>query len=203
MSITQTTARRRLFAGLGVTSVAVALGGIFVAASLSPWFSPFRNALSDLGALGTATAPIFNGALMLGGALGAGFVAAVWAEADEPMHVGGCFVLLLAMGFMALVGVFPIPSPLHFVVALAFFVFLTLGVGIFGAGDFAAGRPVRGGTLVLGAVLHVVGWVWWLFFGWGGRGIAVPELVGSVVLAIWVVWVSVDLWPQRLDPERL
>lgn len=203
MSITQTTERRRLFAGLGVSSVAVALGGIFVAAALSPWFSPFRNALSDLGAVWVPTAPIFNGALMLGGALGAGFVTAVWAETGQPVHHGGLFVLLIAMVCMALVGVFPIPSPLHFVVALAFFVFLTLGVGIFGAGDFAAGRPLRGGALVIGAVCHVAGWFWWLFFGWGGPGIAVPELVGSVVLAVWALWVSVDLWPESLDPERL
>jgi hypothetical membrane protein len=203
MSITEATDRRRLFAGLGVTSTLVAFGGVFAAAAIAPWFSPFRNALSDLGARGVATAPIFNGGLLLGGALGAGFVTAVWAETDQPVHQGGCFVLLLAMLFMALVGVFPIPSPLHFVVAVAFFVFLTLGVGIFGAGDFADGKPVRGGALVAGAVLHVVGWFWWLFFGWGGPGIAVPELVGSGLLAVWALWVSVDLWPEPLDPEQL
>ncbi|MEF8851956.1 MAG: DUF998 domain-containing protein [Haloarculaceae archaeon] len=203
MSITEATARRRLFAGLGVVSTAVALGGIFAAAALAPWFSLFRNALSDLGAAGTATAPLFNGALMLGGALGAGFVVAVWSETDEPVHVGGTFLLLVAMGFMALVGVFPIPSPVHFVVAIAFFVFLTLGVFVFGAGDFAAGRPVRGGALVAGAVAHVASWFWWLFYGWGGSGVAVPELVGSVALAVWALWVSVDLWPEPLDPERL
>jgi len=73
-----------------------------------------------------------------GGALGAGFVTAVWAETDQPVHRGGLFVLLIAMVCMALVGVFPTPSPLHFVAALSFFVFMTLGVGIFGAGDFAA-----------------------------------------------------------------
>lgn len=203
MSITEATARRRLFAGLGVTSVVVAFGGIFVAAVLAPWFSLFRNALSDLGAAGAATAPIFNGALMLGGALGAGFVVAVWSETDEPVHVGGAFVLLVAMGCMALVGVFSVPSLVHFVVATAFFVFLTLGVLVFGAGDFAAGRPIRGGALVAGAVLHVVGWLWWLVYGWGGPGIAVPELVGSGVLAVWTLWVSVDLWPEPLTPERL
>ena len=206
MSLSPSVTRRRLFAGLGVTSTVLTLGGIFVAAALAPWFSVFRNALSDLGAAGVATAPVFNGALLLGGALGSGFVVGAWAETENPVHAGGAFALLLAMVFMTLVGVFPIPSPLHPVVAVAFFVFATLGVFVWGAGDFvtgADGSRVRGATLVVAAVVHVASWFWWLLYGWGAPGIALPELAGSGMLALWALWVSADLWAGPHDTLML
>jgi hypothetical membrane protein len=206
MSLSPSVTRRRLFAGLGVTSTVLTLGGIFVAAALAPWFSVFRNALSDLGAVGVATAPVFNGALVLGGALGTGFVVGAWAETDNPVHAGGAFVLLLAMVFMALVGMFPIPSPVHAVVAVAFFVFATLGVFVWGAGDFvtgADGSRVRGAALVVAAVVHVASWFWWLLYGWGAPGIALPELAGSGMLALWALWVSADLWAGPPDTLML
>jgi hypothetical membrane protein len=210
MSVSEAADRKRVLAGLGIASVVVALGGIVAAAALAPWFSPFVHALSDLGSAGTSTAPVFNGALLVGGALGAGFVVAVWAETENPIHAGGLLVLLLAMGCMALVGVFPLPSAMHFVVAPAFFVFATLGVAVFAAGDFVGtggfrrgGRPARGGSLVVLAALHVASWVWWLLLGWPGPGLAVPELVGSAMLAVWALWASADLWPGQPDVSRL
>lgn len=202
MSTLDATGFRRVEAGLGVASVAVSLGGIFVAAALAPWFSPFRHALSDLGYAGTATAPVFNGALLVGGALGAGFVVAVWRHAGNGIRQGALVVLLLAMVFMALVGVFPLPTALHGVVAVSFFAFTTLGVLLWGAGDFDAGRPARGGALVVAGVLHVVAWLWWALLGWGGPGVAIPELVGSGALAVWALWVSADIWPGPTGADR-
>lgn len=193
--------RTRLQVTLGVGSIAVSLGGIFLAAALAPWYSPFYYALSNLGAVGRATAPLFNGALLAGGALGAGFVVAVWGGVDDGLRQAGAFVLLLTMVFMALVGAFPLPSGLHFLVAVAFFVFLTLGLFVWGAGDYAAGRPARGGALVVASVLHVAAWFWWLFLGWGGPGITIPELVGSLGLATWALWLSADA-SRELRAER-
>lgn len=190
---------RRLTAGLGAVSVVVSLGGIFVAAALAPWYSPFLNALSDLGALGRSTAPIFNGALVLGGATGAAFVAALWDHTPNPVHRAALVVLLVAMLFMGLTGLFPLPGLLHAAVAVPFFVFMTIGVAVWGAGDFASGRPARGGALVVGAVLHAVSWLWWALFGWAGPGISVPELVGSGALAVWALWVSAEVWPGGAD----
>jgi len=210
MSVSQAADRERVLAGLGVVSIVVSLGGIFVAAALAPWFSPFLNALSDLGYAGTPTAPVFNGALMVGGALGAGFVVAVWAETENPIHAAGLLLLLLAMVCMALVGVFPLPSAMHFVVAPAFFVFATLGVAVFAAGDFVGtggfrrgGRPARGGTLLVLVATHVASWVWWVLFGWPGPGVAVPELVGSAMLAVWALWAASERWPGDPDVRPL
>lgn len=189
----------RLTAGLGVASVLVSLGGIFLAAAFAPWFSPFRHALSFLGIAGFAVAPVFNGALLVGGALGAGFVVAVWTATGNPIHRAALVVLLLAMVFMALVGVFPLPAAMHGVVAAGFFVFMTFGIVVWGAGDFTAGRPARGGALLVASALHVVSWLWWALFGWPGPGVAVPELVGAVSLGVWALWLSADAWPRDVD----
>jgi hypothetical membrane protein len=99
---------------------------------------------------------------------------------------------------------------MHFVVAPAFFLFATLGVFVFAAGDFVgtggfrrSGRPARGGSLVILAVTHVVSWVWWVLLGWPGPGVAVPELVGSAMLAVWALWAAADLWPGDPDVSPL
>lgn len=203
MSIQATTRRRRLQASLGLGAVAVSFSGIFLAAALSPTFSLFGSALSDLGTVGTPTAPLFNGAVLVAGALGAGFVASVWDDTEDPVRRGGLVLLLPAMLNLSLVGVFPIPNPFHFLVSILFFFFLTLGVFVWGAGDFAVDRRERGGALVVASTLHVAGWVWRFAFGWAGPGVAVPELVGAATLALWALWLSYDRWPDPIEPERL
>lgn len=203
MSVQESVAFRRLTAALGVGSVAVSMGGIFLAAVLSPWFSPFLHALSNLGQAGAATAPIFNGALLIGGALGAGFVVAVWDATGNAVQRAGLVFLFPAMVFLGLTGAFPLPMTLHSVVAPLFFVFMTVGVAIWGAGDFAAEQRDRGGALVVASALHVVSWLWWAILGWPGPGIAVPELVGAGSLAVWALWVSYDRWRGPLDRDEL
>ncbi|WP_123537272.1 DUF998 domain-containing protein [Halosimplex salinum] len=189
---------------VGLAAVVVAFGGVSYAMIAAPWFSPFVNALSDLGARGAVTAPIFNGSLLVGGALGVGFVVSVLADTDHPIRTAGALFGLLAMAFMALVGVFPLPHPLHGVVAIPFFLFLTLAVLLWGAGDYADDRPVRGLVLVLAGVLHLVSWAWWALFPWFPPGIAIPELVGSVAFALWGGWIAVDeLRRLRVERDRL
>ncbi|QLH83937.1 DUF998 domain-containing protein [Halosimplex pelagicum] len=189
---------------VGLAAIAVAFGGVVYAMFAAPWFSPLYYALSDLGARGAATAPIFNGALLVGGALGAGFVVTVLADTDDPIRRAGGIFGLLAMLFMALVGAFPLPDPLHGLVAVPFFLFLTLAVFLWGAGDYAVGREFRGLVLVLLGVLHVVSWAWWFLFPWFPPGIAVPELFGSVAFAVWGGWLAVEaLEAVRVDRDRL
>ena len=193
-----------LVPALGLASIAVSFGGVVLAMAAAPWFSPFRYALSDLGARGAATAPIFNGGLLVGGALGAGFVVAVLADTDHPVRVAGGLFGLAAMAFMALVGAFPLPDPLHGAVAIPFFLCLTLAVFLWGGGDYAAGRPVRGLVLVLAGVAHLVAWAWWALLPWFPPGIALPELVGSVAFALWGGWLAVDeLGDRRAGTDRL
>ncbi|WP_436931329.1 DUF998 domain-containing protein [Halosimplex halobium] len=189
---------------VGLAAVVVAFGGVVYAMAAAPWFSPLYYALSDLGARGVPTAPIFNGALLVGGALGAGFVVAVLADTDHPVRRAGGIFALLAMLFMAFVGVFPLPHPLHGVVAVPFFLFLTLAVFLWGGGDYAAGRELRGLVLVLLGVLHVVSWAWWALFPWFPPGIAIPELFGAAAFAVWGAWLAAAEFDRvRVDRDRL
>jgi hypothetical membrane protein len=203
MAIQESRRRQQLTAALGAASVVAALGGIALAAALSPWFSPFRHALSNLGQTPNPAAPLFNLGLLLAGALGAGFVVAVWSGTDDGIRQAALVVLFPAMVFLGLVGAFPLPGLLHFVVAPLFFLFMTLGVALWGAGDWAVGRRERGGALVVAATLHLVSWVWWLLYGWTAPGIAVPELVGSGALAAWALWVGAERWPTDTERDQL
>ena len=197
-------ALQRVPAVLGIAAVVASFGGTVYSMFAAPWFSLFVHALSDMGARGAVTAPIFNGGLLVGGTLGIGFVAALLLDIEHPIRAAGAIFGILAMMFMALVGVFPLPHPLHGVVAIPFFVCLSLAVLLWGGGDYAAGREVRGLIFVLFGVLHLVSWAWWAIFPWFPPGIAIPELVGAGGFALWGGWLATEeLRALQVDRSRL
>jgi len=86
-------------AGLcGVIVPVVAFSCIFIAISLSPWFSWTENALSDLGVGGAAW--VFNSGLMVGGILTMVFAVGLWAAFRKR-----------SLGRVGAVGCFLTPSP--------------------------------------------------------------------------------------------
>lgn len=190
----------RVVVALGLASTTVAFGGVLVSMLLAPWFSPFDHALSYLGIPGVGTARLFNGSLLVGGALGAGFAVAVWSATEHPIRGAALVVMIPAMVCLALVGAFPLPAPLHGPAAIGFFGFTTIGLFLWGAGDYAAGRPGRGAALLVAAAVHVASWAWWLTLDWLPPGIAIPELIGSIALAVWTLWLVADAW--RALPPR-
>lgn len=176
---------RRAGTWLGVAALAISLLGIGIAVALAPWFSPTANALSDLGARGEASAPAFNYGLIAGGTLGVGFAARLWPDAPGRLGRGGVAVLGVSFVCLALIGVFPTPHPYHLPVAVAFFTLFTYGLFVYGSGEALAGRVRAGiGTVWLG-IAHVTGWIVWAVAG--PEGLAVPEMVGTILLGVWVV----------------
>lgn len=169
----------------GPAGIAVAALGIFGAILLAPWFELTTNALSDLGAAGEPTAPLFNGGLILGGVLGIAFSGRVWLAATNAARRLG--VALFAVGFvnLALVGVFALPADPHTPVAVAFFLSFTYGLFVHGSGDVLAGDRRRGLASIWLAVVHLTGWL--VFAAAPFDGLAIPELVGSATLAGWVL----------------
>lgn len=190
----------RSLAYLGYGAVSVGFGGVLAAMVLTPWFSVFTGALSFLGFRRVAVAPLFNGSLIVGGALATGLVAALWATAEQPFHLAAVPFLFLATVSMSLVGRFPLTTGPHVAVSVAFFAFLTVGVFLWGVGDYAAGRAGRAATFLLLPVVHAVAWAWWFALPWSPRGIALPELAGVLALVVWAVWVSADLHGLTRDP---
>ncbi len=180
----------------GPAAVAVSAVGIFGSVLLASyvtgsWFTWTGNALSHLGDPARATAPLFNGSLVVSGLVGVAFAARVGLAARNNWHRAGALLVGLGLGSSALVGVFDVTSPLHGLFALGFFVPFTLGLFAHGSGDALAGAARRGVLSVWLGVAHVAGWVLLGFVPFSG--IALPEMVGVVGLWVWTAKMYVGL----------
>lgn len=185
--------RRRAARLAGAAAVALSLGGILLAAALSPTFDWQASALSDLG-VAPATAWLFNGALVGGAVVGVPYAWALWSAAPGVLGRVRAATYLLAILAMGGVGLAPAGTPLHFPFAITFFLLAALT----GVVDGVARFRLTSGKLSAGVgVLAVVVWPAWLFWLEGG-GIAVPEFVGAALFGLWVVGLS----PERPGRPR-
>ena len=177
----------------GILSVVIALGAIFGASVLSVDFTWSHHALSDLGAPGAPTAPVFNYGLILAGLFGLVFAGGLVVSSTHLLTRIGAITLVGSVAFLVLVGVFPIGHRYHLVVAVLFYVLFTYAMWLYGTGHVLAGRTTFGiGTMWIG-IVHVT---YWLLWGVGvriGPGLAVPELVGAGLFSAWVCYVAVQI----------
>jgi len=151
---------------------------ILIAIQLSPWFSWFDNALSDLGVSGVA-ATIFNSSLIAGGVLASVFSLGVKAVIPGRLSYVGAMLFMLASLSLIGIGVFPeTAGRIHFYFSVAFFVFLALSMLVNGVSLFFTSRKLGLFTLLLGAVSAVV----WLF---PHRGVAIPEFIAALSGSTW------------------
>jgi hypothetical membrane protein len=173
----------------GALAPFVGLGSVLLATLVSPSFAWRSNALSDLGVPGEPTAWLFNGGLVLTALLVVAFLPALWRAARNGLQRVGTAAFGLSGVSIGLVGVFHLPSPRHRPVAIGFFLFLSVALWIHGAGDLRTGARRYGlGGLVLGTA-NIAAWVAWATIGDVFRpGLAVPEIAGAVVLAVWTGW---------------
>lgn len=176
----------------GVASPVVSLGSILLAAALSPTFTWTGSALSDLGAPTAPTAALFNGGLVLGGALALPFAVRLVGTARNRAESAGAGLFALTALALAGVGLFPLNTPQHTPVAIAFFLLLSLSLWAYGAGNALTGdRRLGAVTAALGA-LNLAAWVVYVTAA-PGLGLALPESVGAVVLALWAVGTALRL----------
>jgi len=177
-------------AGLcGVIAPVAAFSFIFIAISLSPWFSWTANALSDLG-VGEA-AWVFNSGLMVSGVLAAVFGAGLWA-AHRGQGLGRAGSVLFFAAAVALFGIglfSEAAGPIHGYFSVAFFVLLPLALFVLGAGSIMAGFRWFGSLTILAGVLAGIPWA----FSWDG--VAIPEAISALVVSVWVVAEGARLYP--------
>jgi len=173
----------------GVAAVAVAFAGILAAVASAPWFSWASNALSDLGVAGGLTAALFNYSLVAAGALALPF--AWWLATAADSRFGA----LTAVGFavtgacMAGVGLFPSDTGLHVPAAAGTYLGLTYTLALDASDAVLVDAPRRALAGLWGALGHVTTWLVWAVAGSGVgiTGLALPEVVGALLLAAWVV----------------
>ena len=181
-------------AGLcALISPIVAFVCIFVAISLSPWFSWSGNALSDLGVRGTA-ATVFNSGLMVSGLLTMVFAAGLF-EAFRGRILGRIGAVALFLGAISLfaVGAFPESAgAIHSYVSVAFFALLPISLITIGASMVIAKSRVLGSFSILVAVLAALPWA----VSW--NALAVPETMSVFTIAVWDVTMGLKLYRGTL-----
>lgn len=153
---------------LCVLNYALPLTLILIAIALSPWFSIWDNALSDLGhALKSSVAPLFNLALVVGGVLLIVLALKYMYSYYSKIRA----IILLYAGFvLVLVGVYDeVYGFLHFIVSVLFF----LGIIAY---LIAIGIEEKSPYPVIVAVLQLIMWTLHLFYNIP-PGAAIPELI--------------------------
>lgn len=183
----------RIGAAFGVLSVAVSLGAIVAAILISPQFSWTANALSDLGRASWESTLVFNYGLIVAGllALPVGIILA--RNARRLLHAAGSIAFSLAAVCLSLIGVFALPAPEHGLVAIGFFLSFTVGFFLYGAGDVRAGARRWGVSTVGLGIVHILTWILWISAG-GPGGLAIPEIIGSACLSVWILGTAARLW---------
>jgi hypothetical membrane protein len=189
---TSSNSRFLRFAGLcGVITPVFSFTLIFYAVAISPWFSWQHNALSDLGVYTRASALPFNVALMVGGVLTTVLVLGT-GQWVGPGRLGrlGTLVSLVGSVALGLIGVFPENhlGP-HWAAAFTYFMVTPIGYALLGAAIWRKGRRAHGASAIaaaMGAFLVM------LFLP--HDGLAVPELVSSLLLTTRAFSTGMKLW---------
>ena len=161
---------------------------ILTAVYLSPWFSWFRNALSDLGVDGIQ-AVIFNSSLMLGGVLALIFALGLRRSMNGNMLAdAGAVLLVLSALFLFSIGLFPETfGRVHFYVSVAFFISAPLSLLIMGVSMIWRRRVKLGAFTVISGLTAASIWA----IPWSAA--AIPEILAAVIISLWSITLGLDL----------
>lgn len=184
---------------LTVVAVAVTVGCMLLATVLSPEFAWRENALSNLGvtwtdAGTTTTAVLFNGGLITGGLLGVTVAVSLYRGSNRRTDRVVLALTGATLALMGLVGVFPQGEMLHFPVAIAFFLSVSVTMWVDGGLRYRVGERRQGGLVAAGGTANILVWVvWFAVVETPSEGLAVPEMVGALVFAAWLLAAVVRL----------
>ena len=168
----------------GVVGPLVAYFFIGVSIMLSPWFSWWSNALSDLGhSVDRDVASLYNFGLLL-----AGFFIIIYSITAFRNHAkySSCCLLVSALILQLIATFDEVYGSLHFVVSVLFFVLLG-----FASLVYAVERKS-----ILALAAFVIGLGSWILYSAGmySTGVAVPETISSVVTVSWVMLSAIKIY---------
>ncbi|MHA1636815.1 MAG: DUF998 domain-containing protein, partial [Candidatus Thorarchaeota archaeon] len=172
-----------------------ALIGITVAILVSPNFTWWGNALSDLGHytrtdLGDfqiISAIVFNSGLIITGILMLYFSILFFKGLREPFTKVGFLIFIISCMFLIAIGVFSENfSPTHFIVSVGFF--LTFPFAMWAIALSWMRFPDLRWFAVISLVLPFLSLFMWTDLGIGSiwEGVAIPEIVTSLSAIAWV-----------------
>lgn len=164
---------------------------VLLATFLSQGFRWDADALSDLGVRDVA--PLFNGAVLLGGLLTVPFAVGLreYLPRSRGANAGSIIVAIGGLS-LAFVGIFTLATPgLHAAVALGYFVLVPVGLLVIGASQratrprwFAIGTGVAALFAILVLPVALLG---------QPVGFAVPEIIEALILAAWLVLTGAEM----------
>ena len=169
--------RERNYALFGLLGPLTAIFFVAISIILSPWFSWWNNALSDLGhSVNSEVAPLFNFGLLL-----SGFFMMLYSITAFRNHAKYTSHFLVIAGLsLQLVATFDkVYRSLHFSVSVLFFMALGLTSIIY---------SIEKKSIVAFAAL-IIGFGSWILYGMEiySSGIAVPEAISSIAVFTWVM----------------
>ncbi|MFA5364745.1 MAG: DUF998 domain-containing protein [Candidatus Bathyarchaeia archaeon] len=178
------------YALFGLFGPVTAMIFITAAIGLSPWFSWWNNALSDLGhSVTSEVAPLFNFGLLL-----TGFCIIVYSITSFKNHAKYTSYALAFTGFaLQLVATFnEVYRPLHFQVSVLFFLSLCVSSVCY----------IQEKKSRLAIVALVISLLVWILYGIKiySSGIAVPEAVSAIATASWVMLSAFRIYVNK-TPE--
>jgi len=176
---------------LGIFAPIVAFSFIAAAILTHPWFSFQHNALSDLGNPDVEMNWIFSSGLVIAGILGFLFALDLIGRLNGAERIGA-IIFAGAMIFLAMIGVFPEGSALHFPVSASFYLLSAIVIIIFALVWMTIDEQRIYGIIAI--ILVAVGFAIALIPKWDG--IAIPETAGAVIIFIWVYMVIWQTYPS-------
>lgn len=182
----------------GLIAPLIALVAISLSILISPEFSWFENALSDLGHytrtdLGNfqlVSAIIFNSGLIITGLLELSYVVPLIKKQNDLVNRLGLSVFGISALFLVLIGIFSENfSPTHFLVSVGFFATFPFAMWIVGVGMLRY-RNLWWFAIISVLLPFVSLYVWWGTYAgmmpWSG--VALPEIITAMSAIGWI-WI--------------
>jgi hypothetical membrane protein len=170
---------------LGPLALIMAWATIIVSITVNPWFNLYKNALSDLGAVGLGTNYIFNTGLILTGivfAIYAGFLERVSRNRVSAMASG---IAILSAAHLIMIAVFPSGTEPHKFVSLEFFLLAAATIFFMSISFYVDGKKFYGTSSM---IIFLVGILGSALIDWPST--ALLEIYDIILLTIWTTLVS-------------
>jgi len=113
---------------LGVIAILIGWTAIIISMVQHPWFSIYRNALSDLGAIGIPSNSTFNVGLMMASLFALAYGCNLMLRLRRPLGLIGGALFFLTSIFLMLVALFPEGTKPHYMVSVMFFLLLIVSM---------------------------------------------------------------------------
>jgi hypothetical membrane protein len=180
-------------AGLfGILTPAIAFSFIFVAIVLYQPFNWSNNALSDLGVVNGLTSGLFNSGLIITGVWALVFMVGLLIKFNKNL-VGQISAFVLACLSLIAIGIFPESVvPTHYLVSVAFFVFLPISLFIVAAA-FVVVHKIRMAVFTI-VIAFASALPWILYFAlYYAPNVAIPEFVSGLAGSAWIVVIGYQM----------